>query len=415
MFDFANIHKNREHHAHGIENAIGRGIGKKHGLLKKVAEQDHAPKINTLDSVDLQSDSRKILNDQIVKALNSVMIDPQLPIRDLDPSQFTPEAVANRILNFIGGAAEQRRSEEGDEAAADMLKAARSGIERGFAEAKDVLENLGVFQDQVKTNAEQTHSLLNNGMDDFDTRLAEGLSLLPEPSTSQVQFAHSTESYAERQSTELKIKTRDGDIVTINIEKSQDYSSSQSAYQDGSNQISSSEQNFSQSKGLRYTVEGNLDEDELKAIDDLVGEVKELSDNFFNGDSQAALHHAMDIGFDNSEIASFAVNMSHSQTTTATQTYAEVRDMNNTQSSFLPEKQLTNLLAPLADIMKDMRGLLGMADKLFDTDESHNDVKKLFDTLSLMDKGKHSEIDNLEDHSHQSFSDISQQLFSKLF
>lgn len=415
MYDFSNIHSHRDSYPksvdRGVDNALTRGNGNKLGLVNKIPEQSRAP---ATESVDFQSSTRKLLNDQIVKSLNDMLVDPKVPIRNLDPSEFTPEAVANRILNFIGDAVETRRGAEGNDAAKAMLAAARSGIEKGFAQAKDVLQNLGVYKDNVQADAENTYSLLNGGMDGFDRAIASGAPLITKPETSNIQFAHSSESYAERQNTELQIKTRDGDIVTINIEKAEGYSSSQSAYQDGNNQIIANEQSYSQSQGISYSVKGDLDEDELKAINDLVGEVKGLSDTFFKGDTQAALHHAMDIGFDSSEIAGFAFNVSHSQTSAATQAYAEVRELNNPQSSPVPEKQMANLLAPLADMMKDLKQLLSQADKMLDRNDSHGDIKNLFDSLSLMDSGKHAAIDNLENHANQPFDQYSKELFAPL-
>ena len=413
MYDFSNIHSHRDNHARGIENAVKRGEGKKLDLVNKAPVQTHAPRrAPETESLDLHSSARKLLNDQVIQSLNDMLIEPKMPIRDLDPAEFTPKAVADRILNFVGNAVEQRRDAgESNEAVKKMLAAARSGIEKGFAEAKDALTNLGIYQDNVKRDADQTHALLNEGLNGFDNNLAEGVALLPKPDTGHVQFSHSTESYAERQSTSLQIKTRDGDLVTININKSEGYSASQSAYQDNNSRINSSELSYNQSQGLQFTVEGDLDKDELKAINNLVGEVKGLSDNFFNGDTQAALNHATDIGFDSSEIAGFTFNMSHSQTSTATQAYAEVRELNNPQSAPVPERQLANLLAPLADIMKDLRQLLNQADKMFDPKDSHHDVKNLFDSLSLMDEGKHGAINKLEDLSHQPFDQYSKQIF----
>jgi hypothetical protein len=415
MFDFANIPSHKHHHPRGMDNALQRGEGKKLGLLDKTGNSQKSKSVDDTDAVDIHSSARRVLNDQILNALKSVLHHPKVPIRDLDPDQFTPEAVADRILNFVANAVENRRAAEGDKAAKDMLAAARGGVEKGFADAKEVLTNLGVYADKVKDDAEKTHELLTQGLNGFDKNLAEGVSLLPGTTNTTVQFALSSESYAERQSTELKIKTRDGDTVTIKVQKAEDYRSSQSAYQDGTTQIFNSEQSYSQSKGLVYSVEGNLDEGELKAVNDLVGEVKELSDNFFNGDTQAAFHHALDIGYDSNEIASFAFNISHTQTSVATQAYAEVREYDtNAQASQLPEKQLNNLLAPVADVMKNLQQLLDHTKELFDKQAPQDDVKNLFDILSLMDESKHPAIDKLEEHAMKPFDQVSQKLFDQL-
>ena len=67
-------------------------------------------------------------------------------------NDYTPEKVAGRILGFI----EQRLQSE-QAAGADpsklkgLLEQARSGVEKGFAEARKILDGMGVLQGKVAT------------------------------------------------------------------------------------------------------------------------------------------------------------------------------------------------------------------------------------------------------------------------
>jgi hypothetical protein len=61
---------------------------------------------------------------------------------------------------------------------------------------------------------------------------------------------------------------------------------------------------------VEIAVQGQLDEDELQAIGDLVQKVDALASQFFGGDMEAAFSAAADLGFDGSEIASFSLRMS---------------------------------------------------------------------------------------------------------
>lgn len=89
---------------------------------------------------------------------------------------FSPEAVANRLLSFATGLfdafATQRSGEDVDQITRDFVDVIREGFERGFGEAREILEGLGVFSGDVESNAMRTFDLFMKGLDDF---LAERL------------------------------------------------------------------------------------------------------------------------------------------------------------------------------------------------------------------------------------------------
>ncbi|MDX5446013.1 MAG: DUF5610 domain-containing protein [Zoogloeaceae bacterium] len=89
---------------------------------------------------------------------------------------FSPEAVANRLLSFATGLfdafATQRSGEDADQITRDFVGVIREGFERGFGEAREILEGLGVFSGEVESNAMRTFDLFMKGLDDF---LAERL------------------------------------------------------------------------------------------------------------------------------------------------------------------------------------------------------------------------------------------------
>ena len=57
-------------------------------------------------------------------------------------------------------------------------------------------------------------------------------------------------------------------------------------------------------------MEGDLNEDEMAAIESLMSQVNDLADEFYNGDAMSAFGMAMDLTSDPEQIAQFSLDMS---------------------------------------------------------------------------------------------------------
>lgn len=83
----------------------------------------------------------------------------------------SPEATAGRILSFTTGLfaayAAQRPNDDQAQVAKDFVDLVRGGFEKGFNEAKDILEGLKVFDGEVKSGVSKTYELVQKGFDDF--------------------------------------------------------------------------------------------------------------------------------------------------------------------------------------------------------------------------------------------------------
>lgn len=87
----------------------------------------------------------------------------------------TPEATAGRILSqstaFYDAYAAQSKNKGKDEAtlARDFVDLIRTGFERGFGEARDILSGLGVMGEDspVEQAIHKTYALVMQGFDDF--------------------------------------------------------------------------------------------------------------------------------------------------------------------------------------------------------------------------------------------------------
>lgn len=81
------------------------------------------------------------------------------------------EATAGRILSlstgFFDAYAAQRPGVDPDQLAKDFVATIRSGFEKGFNEAKDILKGLDVFKGDVESGVMKTFDLVQKGYDDF--------------------------------------------------------------------------------------------------------------------------------------------------------------------------------------------------------------------------------------------------------
>jgi len=90
----------------------------------------------------------------------------------------SPEATAGRIVSLSTAffeAFRQQNPEMGDEEALDrFMSTIGSGIEQGFAEAREVLEGLQVLNGDIATNIDTTYELVQQGLQDFRDTFSVG-------------------------------------------------------------------------------------------------------------------------------------------------------------------------------------------------------------------------------------------------
>lgn len=87
----------------------------------------------------------------------------------------SPEATASRIVSLSTGLFElyQGSNPDKDFAAAlqDFSELIRGAIDQGFAEARKILDGLGVLQGDIASNIDQTYQLVQEGLQAFIDRM----------------------------------------------------------------------------------------------------------------------------------------------------------------------------------------------------------------------------------------------------
>ncbi|MBE9526266.1 MAG: DUF5610 domain-containing protein [Proteobacteria bacterium] len=258
--------------------------------------------------------TQALLNSQIAEKLKERFGEEGIELQGLQAEDFTPEKVSERILGFVSG---RILSEQDKDKQAELMSQAREGIERGFDQAKDILESLDVLNGKVKDDISSTYDLIQQGLgrleDQMNGVVSNELETKQEAS-GQVQQASMQNSYSRNENTQIEIITNDGDKVLIDVFKQQSAQSSQSYSRNDEGMAYSESRNISASTGLSYQVKGELDEDEQKAIDDLLKDIARVSDSFFSGEVQNAFDLAVKMDFDSEELTRFSLNMDYQET-----------------------------------------------------------------------------------------------------
>jgi hypothetical protein len=241
-------------------------------------------------------------------------------------NDYTPEKVAGRILSFI----EQRLQSE-QAGGADtgklqkLLDQARNGVEKGFAEARKILDGMGVLQGKVASDIDDTYQKIQDGFSDLNKRFNPDAALV-EDSTNIA--AYSERFAAQAETFDMEVTTRDGDRLRISIaQASANWSQSgvvASSNGNGSSVVASSQSGSLQIGAWQVTVEGKLDDEERAALEKLFGQVQELSNKFYAGDLSGAFDRAMALEMDGEQLASMSLRLTQTTVRQATDAYSAV-------------------------------------------------------------------------------------------
>ncbi len=287
---------------------------------------------------------------------------------------------ATNILSFIALRLEQDAAEGATpEELQSRLEAGLEGFLKGFGEAYEQLAGAGLLSPEVGEAIGQTKADVLEGLselaeeyglespssgsakDDVNDEVKapeqpsesiQTISTAPvaqDPQSTFAAFANNLvkpgeefaqllesstlnyESLAKRDFS-FSLKTQDGDTVTINASamRGDRVGASQVNYASGYENYSSAryKSEHFESNSFHIAVDGELDEDELSAINDLLNQVGSLSESFFSGNIEEAFEMALEIGFDEDEIAQFSLSLHQEVTSKVETTYARVQEEN---------------------------------------------------------------------------------------
>lgn len=250
---------------------------------------------------------------------------------------YSPAKVAERILGFVGGHMARVAADGADSAQLQKnLQQFRDGVEKGFADARKILDGLGVLNGQVAANIDDTYARIQDGLGALDQQYAAPVSASDNPAITGVA-AYSERFSAQAQTFDLQVTTRDGDKLRISVaQASASYAqNSVTAASDSSSSVAqvSSRSSSLQIAGLQISVEGELDDEERAALEKLFAQVQELSDKFYAGDLQGAFDQALKLELDGTQLASLSLNLTQTSVRQATDAYSAVAEQGGQPAS----------------------------------------------------------------------------------
>jgi Holliday junction resolvasome RuvABC DNA-binding subunit len=190
---------------------------------------------------------------------------------------------------------------------ADVGSALRSLVARASGRERDAAPDV---LSAVEAALQQTGKALRKaGFSDaqVDKALAGVREELGAAATASAELssAQST-TYIRKDKANLAITTQEGDQVQIRFRNKEGVVSQTATSASGEER-----RVYAFSAGrIEISVKGDLNDEELAAISELVGKVESLAADFFAGDVQKAFEAATTLGFDAEQIAGFALKLS---------------------------------------------------------------------------------------------------------
>jgi len=271
---------------------------------------------------------------------------------------------ADQVLGAVGQTlqdAQQRGASRSE--LQGLAQQARAGVEQGLGEARNILSGMGVGEGSLSAQVDDAQAMLEQGLAALEAQLAPAAPVAVEQS---LQVASS-----RSQSLSLEITTRDGDTVVLSLSRSQ--ASYQAAFQSvsGSSATSTTQSASYASANFSLSVDGQLDEGEMEAIQGLMKKVDKLADKFFDGNMQDAFAKAMDMELNAKELVSLTLDMEMTRMRQASSSYQSVGALETAAAAAPvaaaqpptvspPASSLADTLNTLSGLFQDMQTAMDM-------------------------------------------------------
>ncbi|HSC67968.1 MAG TPA: DUF5610 domain-containing protein [Cellvibrio sp.] len=338
---------------------------------------------------DKQQAALQIVNRTLTAAYEKISSRGQAASAEYETFEpLTAEKVANNILGFI----ERRLQADAAEGATQeqlqsRLEAGLSGFKKGFAEASEKLEALSLLTPEVKADIDKTYDLVLEGIDALRAKFIQSTEAAPEakpaaqaplvvktaeskatatkldvpdflPATSSF-VGYGSYEYGRAREFSFELTTKEGDKVTIKAASSEGLAVEAGRAGRGNNSVSAFNGSYASSQSFSLAIEGDLSEEELGAINDLLGRVNDLASEFFEGDLDVAFDQALNMGYDAEQIGSFSLNLAQAEIQQVTQAY-QTFEPNRSGGEDNPQL-LADQLLPLGNFIRDLLASLDRA------------------------------------------------------
>ena len=167
------------------------------GVSTKTVEQksevaEESPSLGTTnsDSIEISAAgisafANKVLRENSLAELNKILQandEGATPIQDLDPTEHTPEKTADFIVSlsprFFDSYSSCHPELDSQGVLDGYMELISGGIQKGFDDARDILEGLDLLNNTIAEGVDKTDSLVSEGLKRF---YEQKLALMDEP------------------------------------------------------------------------------------------------------------------------------------------------------------------------------------------------------------------------------------------
>ena len=310
---------------------------------------------------------------------------------DKPATLFDFEKVAENVMRFVGGVIKGAASSGADEEKlASLFAQARSGVAKGIAMAEKDIG--GFMNEEISEGISRSRSLIGEQIAKLENALSGNVEEFDETQVSTLSAAYSQEN-----SGELKIRTKDGDEVKLEFvdlrqvsissqsiqsqllnndnEDAQqtgvDQEASENSTEDDEKETSVGRSNYQslEFSGFRLTISGDLDEDEIASIGNLVSDANDLADTFYRGDIETAFNQALELGYDKQELVGFALQLNRVEKTEVVKAYGYVQHFNEDQAA---NEDQDKSVKPVAQYLDKMLNVLELSRQSLESINDYN-------------------------------------------
>ena len=299
-------------------------------------------------------DQDKFANQRLGQALKDnlgVDMPPEKTVNE-NKSVFDIDAVIDTVMQQVGKRIDQARlSGASDDDLQSMFDAARSGVETGFKQAREQIDALNKLNEPLAEKIDAAEQGIYDGIDELEENTFNPQAEIIKANT--VEYAKTYER--TNNSFEFELTTQEGDVVKIQaMSNYESYQEALSASGNGKERYASySEQN--NSSGFNLLVKGDLNDDEMAAIESLMSQVNDLADEFYTGDLGTAFDMAMNLTSDADQIAQFSLDLKQSQVSAYEYGAMKGEALGNNGKGYETAKLPKGLADPLANFAQGVK------------------------------------------------------------
>jgi hypothetical protein len=300
-------------------------------------------------------------------------------------NDFDFEKVAENVLSFVEKAIQKEKDAgASDEKLKSMLSDAKKGIRHGFKEAVDELKDTGQLTGDIKGGVKEARGLIREGLRDFENELFS-----PTVTTGLSSYKEANH-YNLKQDANFSVTTEEGDEISISFNSDYVQQNVAILQQQGANSEFAVSDKISNEMQFSFEVNGHLNEDEQKAINELMSSLQGVSDLFFSGEFDQAFEQAQQVSMDTSQLAKFSMDLQRTETTASIREYQQVMPANEIAEAVKPLNNQLNDIYQQAKPLDINEQLVGMLDWINEGQEQLQSLldysESLFGQLKLLDE-----------------------------